>query len=209
MSILNPTPQEIEDDKIRTYRDYWNTTKAEEQPAKTKLDDIVEKHIAEAMSTVMQEQIEAEKYSTKQHSGKIFIVAGTRAEYTAWVDRNGYKYTETQYVQNAQSLKGLENIRGFYIGTYDKRPDIQDIMSVIATSKRLQTIITTGLSEHTYGGTIGIGTSVGSVAAISYEQIRVVAEIREKLHDAFEATTYPDATIKFIISVIDKELDKF
>ena len=80
MSILNPTPQEIEDDKIRTYRDYWNTTKAEEQPAKTKLDDIVEKHIAEAMSTVMQEQIQAEKYSTKQHNGKIFIVAGTRAE---------------------------------------------------------------------------------------------------------------------------------
>ena len=220
MSILNPTPQEIEDDKIRTYRDYWNTTKAEEQPAKTKLEDIVDKHIAEAVSTVMQKQIEAEKYSTNRNSGKIFIVAGNRAEYTAWVDRNGYKYTETQYVQNAQSLKGLENIKGFYIGTYDKRPDIQDIMSVIGTSKRHQTIITTGLSEHTYGGTMYIGdsgaggtmsSSVGSVAAISYEQMRaqIQDEIREKLHDAFEATDYSDATIKFIISVIDKELDKF
>lgn len=185
--------------------------------------------MAEAVSTVIQNQIEAEKYSTKQHSGTIFIVAGTRAEYTAWVERNGYKYTETQYVQTAQSLKGLENIRGFYIGTYAKRPDIQDIMSVIAASKRHQKIITTGLSEHTYGGTISVdgtwngttpyiggsggggtmSSSVGSVAAISYEQIQVVAEIREKLHDAFEATTYPDATIKFIISLIDKELDKF
>ena len=235
MSILNPTPQEIEDDKSPLY------TPSPVEAAKTKLDDIVEKHMAEAISTVMQKQIEAEKYSTKQHSGKIFIVAGNRAEYTAWVERNGYKYTETQYVQNAQSLKGLENIRGFYIGTYDSRPDIQDIMSVIATSKRLQTIITTGLSEHTYGGTIGvdgiwngttpyiggsgaggtmsgsafpnvgIGTSVGSVDAISYEQMRaqIKDEIREKLHDAIEATSYIDATKDFIISVIDKELDKF
>ena len=246
MSILNPTPQEIEDDKSPLYSKPPKAEKpAKEAPVdglrqhgflgeakevtKTKLEDIVEKHIDEAMATVKHEQIEAEKYSTKQHSGKIFIVAGNRAEYTAWVERNGYKYTETQYVQNAQSLKGLENIKGFYIGTYASRHDIQDIMSVIATSKRFQKIITTGLSEHTYGGTIGVdgtwngtttyiggsgaggtmSSSVGSVADISYEQIRVVAEIREKLHDAFEATTYPDATIKFIISVIDKELDKF
>ena len=258
MSILNPTPQEIEDDKSPLYSKPPKAEKpAKEAPVdglrqhgflgeakevtKTKLDDIVDKHIAEAVSTVMQNQIEAEKYSTKQHSGKIFIVAGNRAEYTAWVDRNGYKYTETQYVQNAQSLKGLENIKGFYIGTYASRHDIQDIMSVIATSKRFQKIITTGLSEHTYGGTIGVdgtwggtigvdgtwggtttyiggtgaggtmSSSVGSVAAISYEQMRaqIQDEIREKLHDAFEATTYPDATIKFIISVIDKELDKF
>lgn len=201
MSILNPTPQEIEDDKIRTYRDYWNTTKAEEQSAKTKLDDIVEKHMAEAMATVKQNQIEeqAEKYSTKQHSGKIFIVAGNRAEYTAWVERNGYKYTETQYVQNAQSLKGLENIRGFYIGTYAKRPDIQDIMSVIAASKQRIWVDAT-ISNGT------VGTSVGYVDTIS-TIIRV--DIREKLHAAIQATSYPDATKDFMISLIDKELDKY
>ena len=256
MSILNPTPQEIEDDKIRTYRDYWNTTKAEEQPAKTKLDDIVEKHMAEAMSTVKQNQIEAEKYSTNRHSGKIFIVAGNRAEYTAWVERNGYKYTETQYVQNANSLRGIENIKGFYIGTYASRHDIQDIMSVIATSKRRTwadaTTVATGFNPRTgmldvddtiqptrpaeyltiddliskdgngtwngtttYIGGSGAGgtmsSSVGSIAAISYQQMRAMIriEIREKLHDAIEELCYGDATRDVILAAIDKELDKY
>jgi hypothetical protein len=133
MSILNPTPQEIEDDKPPGklyYKAQGGAGGPEkfiaQETAKTKLDDIVEKAMSEAMSTMIQNQLEdskrslleeAEKYNTRLHRGKIFIVAGTRAEYTAWVERNGYKYTETQFVQNANSLRGIENIKGFYIGT--------------------------------------------------------------------------------------------
>jgi len=232
------------------------------------LDDIVEKAMAEALSTVTQNHIEAEKYSTRLHRGKIFIVAGNRAEYTAWVERNGYKYTETQFVQNANSLRGIENIKGFYIGTYASRHDIQDIMSVIATSKRRTswhdgTTVTTGFNPQTgtldvdatitptklaeyltvdatiskngngtwsgttlggtttyIGGSGGGGTfsnngtvssSVGSVAALSYEQMRLMirVELRAKLHDAIKATPSHAVTKDFIISVIDKELDKY
>ena len=277
MSILNPTPQEIEDDKpldklyYKAQGGAGGPEKFMAQPnveaAKTRLDDIVEKHIAEALSTVVQNQIEAEKYSTNLHRGKIFIVAGNRAEYTAWVDRNGYKYTETQYVQNANSLRGIGNIRGFYIGTYASRPDIQDIMSVIATSKRKTTwadgtTVATGYNPKTgmldvdatikptkpaeyvtldaliskngngtwsgtttyIGGSGAEGTisnngtvtsSVGSVAAISYEQMRsmIRVELRRKLRHAIEGLSYfpsdNDATKNFIISVIDKELDKY
>jgi hypothetical protein len=267
MSILNPTPQEIEDDKSPLY------TKAA-VPAKTRLDDIVEKAMDEALSTVTQKQLydskrslleEVEKYSTNIHSGKIFIVAGTRAEYTAWVERNGYKYTETQYVQNANSLRGIENIKGFYIGTYASRPDIQDIMSVIATSKRRTswadgTTVATGFNPQTgmldadatihptrpaeyptvlavdatisknltpwsgtttyIGGSGGGGTisnngavtsSVGSVAALSYEQMRsrIRVELRDQLHDEIETLSYGDATRAVILAAIDRVLDKY
>jgi len=291
MSILNPTPQEIEDDKPPGKLHYKAQGGAggpekfiAQDTAKTRLDDIVEKAMSEAMSTVIQKQLEdskkalleeAEKYSTNIHSGKIFIVAGTRAEYTAWVERNGYKYTETQFVQNANSLRGIRNIKGFYIGTYASRHDIQDIMSVIATSKRKTiwtdgTTVATGFNPQTGmldadvtitppkpaeylivdgtiskglttwsgttlggtttyiggsggGGTMSGGTfsnngtvtsSVGSVAAISYEQMRsmIRVELRAKLRHAIEglsSLSYPVATKDFIISVIDKELDKY
>jgi hypothetical protein len=41
------------------------------------------------------------------------------------------------YVQHATQLVGLSNIEGFYIGTYFKRPDIDDIRERIAISKRI------------------------------------------------------------------------
>jgi hypothetical protein len=65
------------------------------------------------------------------------------------------------------------------------------------------------------GGTFSnngtVTSSVGSVAAISYEQMRsmIRVELRAKLHDAIKATHYIDATKDSIISVIDKELDKY
>ena len=69
---------------------------------------------------------------------KKYIVSGTYEEYNEFVykrrNENNISYV---YVQHAMQLVGLSNIEGFYIGTYFKRPDIEEIKERIALSKRL------------------------------------------------------------------------
>jgi len=68
---------------------------------------------------------------------KKYIVSGTYEEYNEFVykrrNENNISYV---YVQHATQLTGLSNIEGFYIGTYFKRPDIEEIKERIALSKR-------------------------------------------------------------------------
>ena len=69
---------------------------------------------------------------------KKYIVSGTYEEYNEFVyKRKNEVNTSYVYVQHAMQLTGLSNIEGFYIGTYFKRPDIDDIRERIALSKRL------------------------------------------------------------------------
>jgi hypothetical protein len=69
---------------------------------------------------------------------KKYIVSGTYEEYNEFVyKRRNEVNTSYVYVQHATQLVGLSNIEGFYIGTYFKRPDIDDIRERIAISKRI------------------------------------------------------------------------
>jgi hypothetical protein len=69
---------------------------------------------------------------------KKYIVSGTYEEYNEFVyKRRNENNTSYVYVQHATQLTGLSNIEGFYIGTYFKRPDIEEIKERIALSKRL------------------------------------------------------------------------
>jgi hypothetical protein len=67
---------------------------------------------------------------------KKYIVSGTYEEYNEFVykrrNENNISYV---YVQHAMQLVGLSNIEGYYIGTYFKRPDIEEIKQRIALSK--------------------------------------------------------------------------
>ena len=68
---------------------------------------------------------------------KKYIVSGTYEEYNEFVyKRRNEVNTSYVYVQHATQLTGLTNIEGFYIGTYFKRPDIEEIKERIALSKR-------------------------------------------------------------------------
>ena len=70
---------------------------------------------------------------------KKYIVSGTYEEYNEFVyKRRNEVNTSYVYVQHATQLVGLSNIEGFYIGTYFKRPDIDDIRERIALSKRIK-----------------------------------------------------------------------
>ena len=70
---------------------------------------------------------------------KKYIVSGTYEEYNEFVykrrNENNISYV---YVQHATQLVGLTNIEGFYIGTYFKRPDIEEIKQRIAISKHMR-----------------------------------------------------------------------
>jgi hypothetical protein len=69
---------------------------------------------------------------------KKYIVSGTYEEYNEFVyKRRNENNTSYVYVQHATQLTGLSNIEGFYIGTYFKRPDIEEIKQRIAIAKRI------------------------------------------------------------------------
>jgi hypothetical protein len=68
---------------------------------------------------------------------KLFVVAGTYAEFQEFVIRKrmkGFSY-DFVYVWNRDAIRGLDTIRGFYIGTYRQREDWAEIRDAIAIIK--------------------------------------------------------------------------
>jgi len=64
-----------------------------------------------------------------------YIVAGNYNEYQAYVKRKPRIECYYKYVATANTLRGLSSIDGFYIGSYESRPDIEEIKSAIAIIK--------------------------------------------------------------------------
>lgn len=78
---------------------------------------------------------------------KIFIVAGTVEEFVEYNRKKSVEwlqnttdtelnyFTQYQYVSNVNQLRGIEDITGYFIGSYASRPDIEEIKLVIAMLK--------------------------------------------------------------------------
>ena len=66
-----------------------------------------------------------------------YIVAGTRKEFEDFVIRKNMMglYYNWKYVWDADSIRGLNKIRGFYVGTYEEREDWPQIEVAIQTIK--------------------------------------------------------------------------
>ena len=68
---------------------------------------------------------------------KLFVVAGNYQEFQDFVIRKrmkGFSY-DFVYISNRDMLRGLNTIRGFYIGTYRNRQDWPEIRDQIAIIK--------------------------------------------------------------------------
>jgi hypothetical protein len=83
---------------------------------------------------------------------KFFVVAGNYQEFQDFVIRKrtkGFTY-DFVYVSNAEMLRGMTTIRGFYIGTYREREDwpiIRDLIAIIKVKENaLQDDLTDVLS---------------------------------------------------------------
>lgn len=67
-----------------------------------------------------------------------YIVAGNYNEYQAYVKRKPRIEYYYKYVSGVDTLRGLSEVNGAYIGTYYQRPDIEDIKDAIAVIKTKQ-----------------------------------------------------------------------
>ena len=68
---------------------------------------------------------------------KLFVVAGNYAEFQDFVIKKrmkGFSY-DFVYIANADELRGMSTIRGFYVGSYRQREDWVEIRDAIAIIK--------------------------------------------------------------------------
>lgn len=68
---------------------------------------------------------------------KYYIVSGTAEQARVWAQKNMSLGMEYVYVYGPEVLRGVSNPKGIFTGTWDKRPDIKEIvkMLVINTDK--------------------------------------------------------------------------
>lgn len=64
-----------------------------------------------------------------------YIVAGNYEQYKAYIRKKTDMNTEYIYVDNPNKIRGLSEIDGYYIGTYNDRPDIENIKEIIRITK--------------------------------------------------------------------------
>ena len=64
-----------------------------------------------------------------------YVVAGTYAQYGAWLQRKGHNPQHYVYVSSVDVIRGLSTIHGLYIGTWKERKDIEEIKTSIEMIK--------------------------------------------------------------------------
>jgi len=105
---------------------------------------------------------------------KIFIVAGNVHEFEAYKAKKLVEWTEyggelegyfPEYVcvHNAWQLKGLNEIEGYYIGSYKNRPDLDEIEWCIKAIKARKTIEDVQKGSN---GTSGSVTAIGTMLPV-------------------------------------------
>jgi dTDP-D-glucose 4,6-dehydratase len=67
-----------------------------------------------------------------------YVVAGSQKEYRDWLHKNDHDVLHYSYVYNTDTLVGLSEIHGVYIGTWRERKDIEEIKERIAIIKSRQ-----------------------------------------------------------------------
>jgi hypothetical protein len=76
-----------------------------------------------------------------------FVVAGTYAEYIQHIHKMGYNKNEYVYVSDPIQLRGLTEIEGFFIGSYENRPGIEEIKQTISYIKSRSKIYKASASQ--------------------------------------------------------------
>lgn len=84
----------------------------------------------------------------------IWIVAGNYHEFNQYYHkkRKSGDFKDYRYVVNANILRGLEDIKGFYIGTYKQRPDLKEIQERILICKREYRFVGQGFQHLDWRG---------------------------------------------------------
>lgn len=77
------------------------------------------------------------KYEWKEPDDKVYVVAGTRAEFDSYRTKKMNEGSRSQYyyVATPEALLGLSRIKGVFVGSWRQRNDIGDIQRAIHTIK--------------------------------------------------------------------------
>lgn len=76
-----------------------------------------------------------------------FVVAGNYREYSEHIHKMRYNPNEYVYVSDPIQLRGLTEIEGFYIGSYESRPGIEEIKQTISYIKSRSKIYKASASQ--------------------------------------------------------------
>jgi hypothetical protein len=70
---------------------------------------------------------------------KNFIIAGNYAEYAYWIKRKILSPSVHVYVTNPDTLRGVQNPHGWFIGTWYDRDDMEEIFEVLLRATDITT----------------------------------------------------------------------
>jgi len=65
---------------------------------------------------------------------KYYVVAGNGVQYSQWIKERGLSPKEWVYVSGRDTLRGIRNPEGRFIGTWYERKDAFDILTVLGVA---------------------------------------------------------------------------
>jgi hypothetical protein len=76
-----------------------------------------------------------------EYGKPFFIIAGNTREALDWFDKtfksgDNFNYADFHVVNNTNSLRGLTDINGIFVGNWKQRPDIKDIIIQLKNIQR-------------------------------------------------------------------------
>lgn len=88
------------------------------------------------------------KYEWKEPDDKVYVVAGTRAEFDSYRTKKMNEGSRSQYyfVATPEALLGLSRIKGVFVGSWKQRSDIdriQDAIHIIKERMKYDTQVST------------------------------------------------------------------
>ena len=88
---------------------------------------------------------------TREETVRNIIIAGTYQEAKDWRERNDKSVNEWVYLSNPKTIVGLSEVHGVFIGTWKERPDIEEILDIMASMRKpgkLYTGFATAIVQH-------------------------------------------------------------
>ena len=70
---------------------------------------------------------------------KNYIIAGTYEQYNHWIKKKILSSSTNVYVTNPDTLKGVQNPHGWFIGTWYDRDDMEQIFEVLLRATDITT----------------------------------------------------------------------
>jgi len=83
-----------------------------------------------AIHSIINQQYDLEHQNIGIKTTK-YIIAGNYSEYKNFIKRKKFDENYYKFVNNADTLRGLRNIHGYYVGSWKNRTDIEDLKLAI------------------------------------------------------------------------------